>query len=57
MPNKEGAIMAQRMKTTLCALALALALLAAYVQECSWTGEPVKSQPPIPSTLMVYSLP
>lgn len=47
--------MAQRMKTTLCALALAL--LAAYVQECSWTGEPVKSQPPIPSTLMVYSLP
>lgn len=49
--------MAQRMKTTLCALALALALLAAYMQECSWTGEPIKSQPPIPSTLMVYSLP
>ena len=48
--------MAQRMKTTLCALALALALLAAYMQECSWTGEPVRSQHPIPSTLMIYSL-
>ena len=49
--------MAQRMKTTLCALALALALLAAYMQESSWTGEPVKSQSPMPSTLMLYSLP
>lgn len=32
--------MAQRMKTALCALALALALLAAYVQESTWAGEP-----------------
>lgn len=49
--------MAQRMKTALCALALALALLAAYVQESSWTGEPVKAQEPLPSTRMVVSLP
>lgn len=54
--HKEETIMAQRMKTTLCVLALALALLAAYMQECSWTGEPVRSQHPIPSTLMIYSL-
>lgn len=49
--------MAQRMKTTLCALALALALLAAYVQECSWTGEPANAQASIPSALTVVALP
>ena len=30
--------MAQRWKTALCALALAAALLAAWVQEATWTG-------------------
>lgn len=49
--------MAQRIKTTLCALALALALLAAYVQECSWAGETVIKQEPIGATIMVISLP
>lgn len=49
--------MAQRMKTTLCALALALALLAAYVQERSWTGEPVMEQKSVETAIMVISLP
>ena len=48
--------MAQRMKTTLCALALALALLAAYVQESSWAEEGAKPVL-LPSTLVVYPLP
>ncbi len=47
--------MAQRMKTTLCALALALALLAAYVQESSWTEEGTRPVS-LPSTLLVYPL-
>ena len=43
--------MTQRMKTALCALVLALALMAAYVQERTWTGEMTPGremvQPPV----------
>lgn len=50
--------MTERVKTALCALALALALLAAYVQESSWTtAAAVRQQEPIPSAEVVCFLP
>ena len=44
--------MIKQMKTALCVLALALALLAAYVQEATWTGETKWQQQPIPPVVM-----
>ena len=49
--------MAQRMKTALCALALALALMAAYVQESTWAGDMVHRQETEPPLITGFYFP
>lgn len=44
--------MTETLKTALCALALILAILAAYAQEMTWA----KSQQPAPPVVLEYLL-
>ena len=44
--------MAEKLKTTVCVLILALSLLAAYAQEATWTGETAPACEPVPSAVM-----
>lgn len=48
--------MAEKLKTTLCVLILALSLLAAYAQEAAWTGDTAVAHEPVPSAVMGYVL-
>ena len=41
--------MVQRCKTALCVLALMLALLAAWVQEATWTDRPAVGEHSLPT--------
>lgn len=48
--------MTETLKTALCALALILAILAAYAQEMTWGVEQPQSQQPAPPVVLEYLL-
>lgn len=47
--------MAMKLKTALCVLVLALALLAAYAQEVTWNSRVSVEQTPVDSTMVWYA--
>ncbi len=46
--------MVQRCKTALCVLALTLALLAAWVQEATWTDRPAGGESSLPAVTVSF---
>ena len=49
--------MTETIKTGLCAAALLLALLAAYVQEANWQNPPAAGAQPAPFTIVATAKP
>lgn len=47
--------MVMKLKTILCVLVLALALLAAYAQEMTWNSRVSVEQAPVNSTMVWYA--